>query len=76
MKEENIQFDYSMLEGKIKQYFDTQEKFAEVVPMARSSLNQKLQNKGSFSDRNIYRMCELLEIPIERSHEYFFKLKV
>lgn len=70
-----VLFDYSALEGKIKQFYDTQDNFAKAIPMARSSLNQNLQNKGDFSTRKILRMCQLLNIKNEEISEYFFKEK-
>lgn len=73
---EIYQFDYSALEGRIKQYYDTQENFANAIPMARSSLNQKLNGNADFTSQNIYRMCQLLKISSTEINEYFFKLKV
>lgn len=71
----NIIFDYSILEGKIKQYYDTQEKFARVIPMGRATLNRTLQNKNDFTARKIVRICELLNIPKEEISNVFFKTK-
>lgn len=73
---EDISFDYSALEGKIKQYFDTQDNFAQAIPMARSSLNQKLQGYVDWTSKNIYRIAELLHINKEEIGLYFFTLKV
>lgn len=73
---ENIEFDYSALEGKIKQYYDTQDNFAKAIPMARSTLNQKLQGAIDFTSKNIYKICELLDIEENEIGYYFFKLKV
>jgi len=72
----NVKFDYSALEGKIKQFYDTQENFANEIPMARSTLNLKLNGNMDFSSQNIYRMSYLLNIPIEEIGLYFFKEKV
>lgn len=70
-----IEFDYSLLEGKIKQYYDTQENFANQVPMSRSSLNNKLNNKSDFTLRHIKRFAELLNITEEEIGQVFFKEK-
>lgn len=72
----DIQFDYSALEGKIKQYYDTQDNFSQAIPMARSTLNQKLQGYVDFTAKNIYRMCDLLHIEKEEIGMYFFTQKV
>ena len=72
----NIEFDYSALEGKIKQYYDTQDNLAKEIPMSRSSLNQKLQGNVDFTSKNIYRIANLLKIKKEEISYYFFTLKV
>lgn len=71
-----IEFDYSKLEGKIKQYYDTQDKFANEIPMGRTTLNQKLNNKSDFTVKNIMRISELLNIQQEEINDIFFKEKV
>lgn len=73
---EIIKFDYSALEGKIKQYYDTQDNFARAIPMARSTLNQKLQGSIDFTSKNIYKICELLKIQKDEIGYYFFNSKV
>jgi len=74
--DKEMKFDYSALEGKIKQYYDTQDNFAQAIPMARSTLNQKLQGYVDFTSTNIYRMCDLLHIDKAEVGMYFFTLKV
>lgn len=69
-------FDYSALEGKIKQYYDTQENFAKNIPMSRVALKQKLQGNAYFTAKNIYKICELLYIEKEEIGNYFFTPKV
>ncbi|MBR4260628.1 MAG: DUF739 family protein [Clostridia bacterium] len=75
-KQKRISFDHSALEGKIKQYYDTQDNLANDIPMSRSSLNQRLNNNLSFNTQDIYKICTLLHIPIEEIGTYFFTLKV
>lgn len=70
-----ITFDYNVLEGKIKQYYDTQENFAKAIPMGRTTLNSVLQNKSDLSARKILRMCELLNIKTEEIPAVFFTEK-
>ena len=69
-------FDFSNLEGKIKQYYDTQDKFCKEIPMSRATLNQKLNNKINFSSDNILKISKLLDISIEEIGLVFFKEKV
>ena len=73
--DKKVEFDFSLLEGKIKQYYDTQENFAKQVPMSRSALNNKLNNKSDFSPRNIRRFVELLHISDDEIGTVFFKEK-
>lgn len=72
---EKIEFDYSILEGKIKQYYDTQDKFANEIPMGRATLNLKLNNKLDFTAQNIKRISKLLNISDEEIGPVFFKTK-
>ncbi len=72
---EDIQFDYRALEGKIKQYYDTQDNFAKAIPMSRSTLNQKLQGYVDFTSKNIYKISELLHIEAKEIGVYFFTQK-
>lgn len=73
---DKVIFDFSALEGKIKQYFDTQEKFADAIPMGRTTLIKKLHNEVDFTSNNIYRMAKLLNIASEEINIYFFTEKV
>lgn len=76
MIEDSITFDYSALEGKIKEKYDTQDNFAKAIPMGRSTLNQKLQNKVDFTASNIYTISKLLGIDSLDIGKYFFTKKV
>ncbi len=73
---EKIIFDFSELEGKIKQYYGTQDEFAKAIPMSLSSFNQKINNKVDFSNQNIKKMATLLHIETDDIGRIFFKLKV
>lgn len=69
---EKVTFNFSRLEGLIKQHYDTQEKFAEAIPMARSTLNQKLNNHIVFDSNDIYHIIKALDIKMEDVGEIFF----
>ena len=68
-------FDYSKLYGKIKEVFETQEKFAEAMGMKRAAINARLNQKANWKTSEIMKACELLGIPIEDVHLYFFCFK-
>jgi transcriptional regulator with XRE-family HTH domain len=63
---------YAKLKGKITEVFGTQGAFAEAMGMDRATLSAKLNNKTPWKDEEIEKACELLHIPIEQVHEYFF----
>ena len=67
--------DYSKLNGKIKEVFGTQLAFAKAMGMSRSALNQRLIGAVDWKSPEIVKACELLGIPLEEAHVYFFSLK-
>jgi transcriptional regulator with XRE-family HTH domain len=73
---DNLVFDYSKLRGKIKEVYKTQAAFAEAMPMSSVSLSDKLNNKVQFSQKEIDRACDLLQISKEEIPIYFFTPKV
>ena len=68
--------DYKKLKLKIKEVFDTQEAFAEVMGLNKSTLNQKLNNSTEWKTSEIAKACDLLHIPLADAHLYFFTRKV
>ena len=69
-------FDYSKLRGKIKEVFKTQEAFAKAMGISTVSLSAKLNNTAAFTQPEINKACELLNIPVEYIAVYFFNAKV
>lgn len=65
-------FDYSMLKGKIKEKFDTQDAFAKELGIGRVSLSMRLNNKLEFSQKEMEKSCILLSIDICDLAKYFF----
>ena len=65
-------FDYSKVRGKIKEIFGTQAAFADVMKMSSVSLSEKLNNKVQFSQKEIDRACDLLQISKDEIPTYFF----
>lgn len=78
MKKENskdavvYKYNYSKLLGKIKEIYDTQEKFALALGIGRVSLSQRLNGKLEFSQNEILKSCELLSIKKKDIPLYFF----
>lgn len=71
-----MKFDYRKLRGKIREVYETQDKFAEKLGIGRVSLSQRLNNILDFSQKEILLACELLGIPTEECYLYFFTLEV
>lgn len=67
---------YAKLRGKIKEVFETQERFAEAMGMDCSTLSLKLNGKSEWSRIEIEKACNLLGIQIEEVYAYFFTVKV
>jgi transcriptional regulator with XRE-family HTH domain len=68
--------DYKKLKLKIKEVFDTQEAFAEAMGMSYTAINQRLNGVVEWKTSDIAKACELLHIPLNEAHLYFFTPKV
>lgn len=69
-------FSYNKLRGRIREKFDTQEKFAEAIGMSKTTLSLKLNNVTEFSQGEIIRAMNALEIPASLLEAYFFTTEV
>lgn len=69
-------FDYSKLNGKIKDQFKNRNDFAKLINLSANSLSKKLNNKVPFTSPEIYTIVELLGIDIKDIPLYFYTLKV
>lgn len=67
---------YAKLRGKIKEVFGTIEAFAAAMNRDVSTISMKLNNKAAWKREDIEKACEILGIPIEEVHLYFFTQKV
>lgn len=65
-------YTYNKLRGRIVEKFGTQERFAAALGMTKQGLSLKMTGKTEFSQRDIGRWCEILEITQEQIAEYFF----
>ena len=71
-----MDFDYSKLEGRIKEFGLTQEKFAHSIGITPATLSLKLSNKGFFNQREIRKARKVLQLEAEEVGTYFFAEKV
>ena len=67
---------YAKLRGRIREKFTTIQRFAEAMDLDTSTVSAKLNNKTSWKREEIAKACELLGIPADELHEYFFTPKV
>lgn len=65
-------YNYLKLLGRIKEKDMTQEQLAKAVGMHESNLSQKLNNRFTFRQGEIVKICEVLEIPSKEIGLYFF----
>ncbi|OFO55632.1 DUF739 family protein [Nosocomiicoccus sp. HMSC059G07] len=68
--------DYSKLNGAIIEKFGTQYNFAKAMNLSERSISLKLNGKVTWKDTEIIKAKELLDIPVEEIHSYFFNYKV
>lgn len=57
---------------RILEYYDTQRSFAEALGMSQNLLSYRLQGRTQFRSDEIYKVCQMLDIPQEQIGEYFF----
>lgn len=69
-------FNYAKLRGKIREVFNTQSAFAQAMGMSTTSLSEKLNNKVEFTQKEIEKAVELLDIQKEEIPVYFFTVQV
>ena len=69
-------FNYNKLRGKIREVYGTQEDFAKAIGIGTVSLSYKLNNKSEWSQQEINKAVEILEIKDDEVVSYFFTEKV
>lgn len=65
-------WNYNKLRGRIKEIFGTQDNFAEAIGIGKVSLSQRLNNKLEFSQNEILKSCEALQLDYSEIPVYFF----
>lgn len=69
-------FDYSKLRGLAREKGKTQEALASVAGMKEATFSQKINNNSEFRQSEIIKICEILAIPFDMIHYYFFTPEV
>ena len=63
---------YAKLRGAIREIFKRQEEFARAMNMHPTTLSKKLSGLTDWTREEMERACQLLGIPAEQIHIYFF----
>lgn len=63
---------YAKLRGRIVEKYGTISRFGEVLGLSGVSMSKKLTGITGFSQADIIRWCELLEIDLSDVGAYFF----
>ena len=73
---EKLFFDYSKLSGRIREKFGSQKEFAKKMGISEGSMSLKLTNVHYFSQAEIRKAVQLLEVEPGAVTEYFFTPRV
>lgn len=73
---EKIKFDYSKLKGRIVEKCGTQKAFAELLGITEGTLTSKLLGYTYFTQDEIMKAIEILEIEASKVSLYFFTQRV
>ena len=68
-------FDYDLLKKRMKLYRHNQTTLAEEMDVSRKTINAKLNGSISFTQPDIVKICEILDIPRKQVGNYFYKSK-
>lgn len=77
-KEDNMEFDFSKLNGRIVERFGTRANFAAAAGYTKTQLSARLNNQVHFPANEIYELCapDLLDLSVSDIPVYFFAPKV
>lgn len=71
-----MKFNYNKLKGRIIEKIGSFSEFANMLGMSYQSLNMKLTNNRHFSQDQILKSADLLDIELQDIGIYFFNLNV
>ena len=67
-----MEFDYAKLRGRIREVCETQERFSDLMGMSKPTISAKLNNKSEFTQPEIIRAVEVLNLRFDEISSYFF----
>ena len=72
MTQANLKFDYSKLCGRIVEKCKTQGVFSEKMGKSERTISLKLNNKIPWTQMEILKASDILDIPVNEVASYFF----
>ena len=63
---------YGKLKGRIIEKFGSQEQFANHLSVSNQTMSRKMNGKSSFSQADIVKWCDALDIDLADAGLYFF----
>lgn len=64
---------YAALRGRIVEKYGTQQEFCEALGMSQTSVSKKMTGQTGFSQQDIEKWCELLDINLGDIGRFFYK---
>ena len=68
----NIPYQYDKLRGRIVERYGTQGNFANALGLSSNSVSKKLNCKTGFTQEEMNKWAELLDINLNEYPDYFF----
>lgn len=68
-----MKFEYRKLKGRIVEKYGTRENFGKYLNLSNVSLSKKLNGETGFSQKDIIKWCELLDIDLHNVGDYFYE---
>lgn len=69
-------FDYSKLKGRIIEKYGSQGSFANAMQWSERTLSLKMNNLRAWTQKDIVKASDLLDLSQKDIQDYFFKQKV
>jgi len=73
---ENPEINHDKLKGRIKEVLGTQSRLATELGLDDTTISNKINSNTYFTQKEILKICSILNISFSNIPEYFFKLKV
>ena len=73
---ENVEINHDKLKGRIKEILGSQSKLAEKIELDETTISNKINSNTYFTQKEILKICKVLNILHDDIPEYFFKEKV